>query len=76
MNTSAAILTGALIIGTAIAFTLRWDIAIGPTQQQNTEYPIQGVYRLDRWTGKIVWCAPTPFPGPLRPREVTCDEPK
>jgi hypothetical protein len=41
----AIVIAGALIAG-AVLFVFRWQISATPTV----------VYRLDRWTGRTVWC--------------------
>jgi hypothetical protein len=56
MSTPYSIILGSLIIAAAIALTLHWD-AIG-----------QGaaVYRVNRWTGAIVWCRPVNVPQTIK----------
>jgi hypothetical protein len=44
------VLVGAAIIGAAMLFVFRWEIAIGSGQ----------VVRLDRWTGTVVACNVAP----------------
>jgi hypothetical protein len=69
----AAILTAALIIAATLAVLLRWTIVVGPTTGETTDYPLQGIYRLDRWTGSVTWCRPQGLPGLMLPVEVKCE---
>jgi hypothetical protein len=70
---AAAILTGALIVAATIAVLLRWTIVVGPTTGETTDHPIQGIYRLDRWTGSVMWCRPHGLPGLVAPTKVYCE---
>jgi hypothetical protein len=49
MYIPAAIVAAALIVGASIALTSHWSIA--PTGN------LIGAFRLNRWTGEVVWCA-------------------
>jgi hypothetical protein len=69
----AAILTGALIVAATIAVLLRWTIVVGPTTGETTNYPLQGIYRLDCWTGNVTWCRPHGLPGLASPTRVNCE---
>lgn len=56
MGIPVTIVLGALIIGAVIALSMRWELVVGPNRDfGDTSQP--GIYRLDRWTGKVVWCA-------------------
>jgi hypothetical protein len=70
---AVAILVGSLIIAATIAVVSRWSIITGPTTGESTDYPIQGIYRLDRWTGKVTWCSAHGLPGPAAPSFVDCE---
>jgi hypothetical protein len=63
MGIRAVIFTSALMIAAAIAVSLRFSIVVGPTIEvaNSIEYPRAGIYRLDHWTGAVMWCA-TPRP--------------
>ena len=69
----AAVLTGALIIALTVALMFRWTIVVGPTTGEATDYPLQGIYRLDRWTGGVTWCRPHGLPGLISPTKVYCE---
>jgi hypothetical protein len=79
MNNPLAILIGALIIGAAIAFSFRYSIAVGPTREAGAavggglDYPRPGVYRLDRWTGSVIWCGQQFLPSPSSASQFTCE---
>jgi hypothetical protein len=49
MSISAALVAGALIIAGTIALTSHWTI----TSTSN----VVGAFRLNRWTGEIVFCS-------------------
>jgi hypothetical protein len=55
---AAIVLAGALIAA-SVAMTNRWAISNAGVHP--------GAYRLDRWTGQIMWCIPavTQAPNPL-----------
>lgn len=72
MGTPAAILTGTLVIAATIAALFRWSLVIGPTTGEATEIPLQGIYRLDRWTGNVTWCRGV-LPGVLAPSKINCE---
>jgi hypothetical protein len=79
MGNSLAIVVAALIIALTIAFTSRWSIAVGPTNEAGItssglrDYARLGVYRLDRWTGAVVWCGQQALPSPMSASPFTCD---
>jgi hypothetical protein len=74
MGIPVAILTGTLIIAATVAVLLRWSIVVGPTTGEATDTPLQGIYRLDRWTGAVTWCRPMyGLPGVLSPAKVNCE---
>lgn len=61
MNVPAAILAGALFIAAAIALTSHWSVE-----------PVSGrvgAFRLNRWTGDVVWCG---FTGNATPSYLDC----
>jgi hypothetical protein len=64
MGIPAAIIAGALIIAAAIVFSARWSIV--PATVHN------GVYRLDRWTGSVVWCLPSAAPSVETAGRMNC----
>jgi hypothetical protein len=76
MTSWYAVLGGGALIALAIVFVFRWEIAAGTG----------GIYRIDRWTGRIVECnAPSQqrvdaasfgFGLPFRCADVTDDEVK
>ncbi len=49
MNVPAAILAGALIVAVSNAVTSHWSIV--PTGS------LIGAFRLNHWTGEILWCS-------------------
>jgi hypothetical protein len=49
MNVPAAIVAGALIVAASNAVTSHWSII--PTGS------VIGAFRLNHWTGEIVWCS-------------------
>lgn len=74
MSVPTSIIIGVLIIAATIAFLLRWSIIVGPTTGEKTDYPLQGIYRLDRWTGNVTWCRPNHgLPSLLEPATINCD---
>jgi hypothetical protein len=72
MSVPTSIIIGALIIAATIAFLFRWSVVVGPTTGERTDYPLQGIYRLDRWTGSVTWCRGA-LPGLLTPSSIKCD---
>jgi hypothetical protein len=75
MGKPAAILAGAIIIGAAILFSAHWSLVVGPTvgTVPTGEYPREGIYRLDRWTGSVAWCGTTGLPTPNEAAPVNCE---
>ena len=63
MRTVAPILAGAALIAAAIVYTFRWEIVTA----DHGGVAI-AVYRLDRWSGKVVRCNLTAS------RDVDCDD--
>ena len=72
MDSGRAIVIGALIVAGAVLFLFRWSLVIGPTTGERTEIPLQGIYRLDRWTGDVTWCRGV-LPGMLAPSKINCE---
>jgi hypothetical protein len=65
MGIPVAIVIGALIVGAAIAFTFRWELVVGPNRDfRDLAQP--GIYRLDRWSGAVAWCATPQRTGLIR----------
>jgi len=60
----AAIILAGVLIAASVAMTNRWAIS--------NSAPFAGAYRLDRWTGQIMWCSHTP---PLTPNPLDCRTP-
>jgi len=56
MGTPYSIILGCFIIAAAIALTLHWEVV-----SQGAS-----VYRLNRWTGTIVWCRPINLPQTIK----------
>lgn len=50
LGQGTAILIGAALIALSITFIFRWTLV--PTSN------VVGAFRLDRWTGELVWCFP------------------
>jgi hypothetical protein len=79
MGTPAAILVGAVVIAASIAVSLHYSIAVGPTRTGGAalgggpDYDRPGVYRLDRWTGEVVWCGQQLLPSPVSASRFTCE---
>jgi len=75
MGIPGAIVAGALILAATIGILFRWTIVIGPTTGERTDYPIQGIYRLDRWTGTVMWCRSYGLPGVYGvTAKINCEE--
>jgi hypothetical protein len=68
-----AIFAGSLIIAATIAVVSRWNIVTGPTTGESTETPIRGIYRLDRWTGKVTWYRAHGLPGLMTASFMDCE---
>ena len=61
MSAPVAIVVGAVIIAAAVALTSHWSIE-----------PVSGrvgAFRLNRWTGDVVWCG---FTGNAIPSYLDC----
>ena len=73
MGIPAAIVTGALIIAATVAATSHWSFAVGPMRDRDPDFIRPGVFRLNRWTGTVVWCGPRGLPDPTSAVVLQCE---